>query len=175
MASVGAQAQKPCGPPPAYVATASQNTRDSVPPALPATPAVMSSENFDISYQKTSDGKEMVMSHVLTHDPTSLSRYIRAQARNVPNPIIRIAGTHLDKTVPFAEKLVDFDFTLSMRYLYPYTWRRTKVVPHGWSTYRGIRTQSDSPPEIDLEASTPVPSLGDWCRNFCAAHWVPKE
>lgn len=168
--NVGAKTQQSPEQRPACAATAAQTTANRV------SPAVITSSNFDISCKKKGDGKTTVMSHVLSHDPNSLRQYIKAQGRKMPNPILRIRGTHKGRLHQgINPNVVNLDFTISMSHLYPVTWRRTKVVPNGWSTYRGTRTKSDSPPGMDVEASIPIPSIEDWCREFCAARWVPKE
>ena len=144
-------------------------------------PTVLNSEDYDISHKKSENDTTTVISHVLTHDPSSLKQNIQAQAKIVPTPIIRVTGSHKGVRASVWDgnavsiDVVDFDFTIPIKDLFPETWRELKVVPNGWATHRGTETKSYSPPGLDVEASVAVPSLDDWCLGFCRAKNCLKE
>ena len=106
--------------------------------------------------------KTTIMSHVLTHVPEILEQHLKSQANAVPSPIFRIRGTHLqptgvhnEKGQPFTRTVVDFNITISLRERLDAQVGTLRVVPNGWRSYRGTRTETDGL-NSDAEACHPV-------------------
>lgn len=115
-----------------------------------------------------------VLSRSITSNPELLQDFVAAEARLMPNPLVRMMGTHTETR--FRDKreetntVTDFDITLSAADLLALPWRRTRIIENGVKAYRGTRTRSiGSSFKADVETTRPTPSLQEWCHRFCAS------
>lgn len=115
-----------------------------------------------------------IISPLLTSDPKALAAFVKAEKRVMPNPIIRMKGTHTetrrrdkrDETVT----VTDFDISVSASDLLAPPWRRTQVIENGSKAYRGGRTKSIAEGfKADLISTHTAPRLEEWYHRFCAS------
>ena len=138
-----------------------------------------SAPDYDIDWVETKQhengAEKTVMSHALTHDWRTLFYYIDAQTRLMPDPLLRIRGTHKtsyieDGYVRYGPR-TDFDLTISLRDQLAHRALR-KVVANSKKAYRGTRTRVDNL-SSDLEACPPM--FAEYCFDFCAYRMGPKR
>lgn len=135
-------------------------------------------DTHDISYKKTHrDAKgssTTVLSRVISSDPDLLQDFVGMEARLMPNPMVRMIGTHTETRYRDKREesitITDFDITVSLANLLVSPWRRTRVVENGVKAYRGGRTRSIAKGfKVDVEETRSAPSLKEWCHRFCAS------
>lgn len=135
-------------------------------------------ENHDISYRKTQNDSKgstaTVLSRVISSDPVLLQDFVASEARLMPNPTVRMVGTHTETRYRDKREesttVTDFDITASLANLLVSPWRRTRVVENEVMAYRGGRTKSNAKNfKVDVERTRPAPSLKEWCHRFCAS------
>lgn len=135
-------------------------------------------ETHDISYKKTHrDAKgstTTVLSRVISSDPDLLQKFVGMEARLMPNPTVRMIGTHTETRYRDKREesitVTDFDITVSLANLLVSPWRRTRVVENGVKAYRGGRTRAIAKGfKVDVEETRSAPSLKEWCHRFCAS------
>lgn len=140
--------------------------------------ALLGNAKYDILSAKTQrDGngsKTTVISRSLSSDPKLLGEFIAAQARLMPNPLVRMVGTHTEtqerRKSDENTTVTDFDISISMSDLLVSTWRRTTVVENGMKAYRGGRRKTVATGyESDLESTHIAPRLEEWYHRFCAS------
>lgn len=106
------------------------------------------------------------LSSALASDPKLLQSFVKSEARRMPNPLVRLIGTHTERrrrdggTDESTAK--DFDIQISMADLLVQAWRRTRLAENLDNVYRGGRLKS-----VATRDSTP--SLQEWCHLFCAS------
>lgn len=151
--------------------------RRHVEPAL-SREALLNQEKYGILSTKTRrDGngsKTTVISQALSSDPRLLEDFISAQARLMPNPLVRMVGTHTEtqerRKSDENTTVTDFDISISMADLLAPTWRRTKVVENEMKAYRGGRMKTVATGyKSDLESTHTAPRLEEWYHRFCAS------
>ncbi len=141
----------------------------------------LSAADFDIDFNETREHEKWtetkIMSHALTHDAYILGQYLEVEAKLVPDPILRIRGTHKGQYMEDGYgrygTQVDFDLVISLRDQVAHR-AQFKIVGNSRKAYRGTRTKTNALSR-DPEACLPVPSLDDWCRDFCAYSKGPKR
>lgn len=115
-----------------------------------------------------------IISSLLTNDPKALGAFVADEKRVMPDPMIRMKGTHTetrrrdnrDETTTFT----DFDISVSTSDLLASPWRRTKFIDNGEKAYRGGRTKSIAAGfKADLQSTHGVPSPEEWYHRFCAS------
>lgn len=135
-------------------------------------------DTHDVTYRETQrDAKgsiKYVLSRVFSSDPDLLQDFVAMEARLMPNPTVRMIGTHTETRYRDKREesilITDFDITVSLANLLISPWRRTRVVENGVKTYRGGRTRSiDKGFKVDEEETRLAPSLKEWCHRFCAS------
>ena len=135
-------------------------------------------DHQDDTYRKTQrdikGSTTFVLSRVFSSDPDLLQDFVAKEARLMPNPTIRMMGTHTETRYRHKREesvtVTDFDITISLANLLVSPWRRTKVVENGVKTYRGGRTRSIYKGfKADEEETRLAPSLKEWCHRFCAS------
>lgn len=135
-------------------------------------------DTHDITYRKShQDAKgstTTVLSRAISSDPDLLQDFMAMEARLMPNPTVRMMGTHTETRYRDKREesttVTDFDITVSLANLLVSPWRRTRVVENGVKAYRGGRTRSIAKGfKIDSEGTRPAPSLKEWCHRFCAS------
>lgn len=140
--------------------------------------AVLNRDEYDILSAKTyRDGrgsKTTVISHSLASDPKLLRDFISAQSRLMPNPLVRMIGTHTERQQRHKTKenttVTDFDISISASDLLAPAWRRTKVVENGMKSYRGGRRKSAATGyRSELGSTHTAPRLEEWYHRFCAS------
>ena len=151
--------------------------RRHVEPPVPRE-ALLNHEKYGILSAKTQrDGngsKTTVISQSLSSDPKLLGEFISAQARLMPNPLVRMVGTHTETQERRKSEenttVTDFDISISIADLLAPAWRRTKVVENGMKAYRGGRRKSIATGyKSDLESTRTAPRLEEWYHRFCAS------
>lgn len=151
--------------------------RPHVEPILPRE-ALLNQEKYGVLSAKTRrDGngsKTTVISRALCSDPKLLGEFISAQARVMPNPLVRMVGTHTETQERRKSEenttVTDFDISISIADLLAHTWRRTKVVENGMKAYRGGRRKTVATGyKSDLESTHTAPRLEEWYHRFCAS------
>ena len=115
-----------------------------------------------------------VLSHSIASNPELLQDFVTSEARLMPNPLVRMMGTHTETRYrdkrEESNTVTDFDITVSTADLLALPWRRTKVIENGVRAYRGTRTRSiASGFKVDTEATSSTPSMLEWCHRFCAS------
>lgn len=140
--------------------------------------AVLDHDEYDILSAKTyRDGrgsKTTVISNSLASDAKLLRDFISAQSRLMPNPLVRMVGTHTEtqerRKSDENTTVTDFDISISASDLLAPTWRRTRVVENGMKAYRGGRRKSVATGyQSDLESTHSAPRLEEWYHRFCAS------
>lgn len=134
--------------------------------------------NFNIlscKIDKSDKGStKSIISSDLASDPKALATFVANEKRAMPNPLIRMLGTHTetrrrdkrDETVT----VTDFDISVSASDLLASPWRRTRVIDNGVKAYRGGRTKSTATGfKADLLSTHAPPSLEEWYHRFCAS------
>lgn len=163
-------------PPPASSSIPLPNSRH-VKPFL-SREDLLNQEKYSIlSVKNQRDGngsKTTVISQALSSDPKLLEDFISAQARLMPNPLVRMVGTHTETQQRRKSEenttVTDFDISISMADLLAHTWRRTKVVENGMKAYRGGRRKTVATVDkSDLESTPTAPRLEEWYHRFCAS------
>lgn len=135
-------------------------------------------DTHDITSRKTHrDAKgstTTVLSRTISSDPNLLQDFVAMEARLMPNPTVRMIGTHSETR--FRDKreetttVTDFDISVSMANLLVSPWRRTRVVENEVKAYRGGRTRSIAKSfKMDVQGTHSAPSLKEWCHRFCAS------
>lgn len=151
--------------------------RHRVEPSL-SREALLSHDKYGILSAKTrQDGngsKTTVISHALSSDPKLLGEFISAQARLMPNPLVRMVGTHTETQERRKSEenttVTDFDISISIADLLAPAWRRTTVVENGMKAYRGGRRKTVATGyKSDLESTHSAPRLEEWYHRFCAS------
>lgn len=126
------------------------------------------------THRDTKGSTTTVLSCVLSSDPDLLQDFVAIEARVMPNPTVRMMGTHTETRYRDKREesttVTDFDITVSLANLLVSPWRRTRVVENGVKAYRGGRTRSNGKGfKVDIEETRPPPSLKEWCHRFCAS------
>lgn len=117
------------------------------------------------------------------HDPAYLEKGIRDFARNPPNPMVYIMGTHQEttrhRTSDKREKktVTDFRIAISLQQYLGNEFTsgrassmRLETVQNGEKTYRGTVFKTRAPGATqDIEVGTPPPTLKEWCHRYCAS------
>ena len=136
---------------------------------------------FDIDFKEEKQhetwSETVMMSHALTHDAKTLQKYLEAQAKLVPDPILRIRGTHKQSYAGDGyrryDTLTDFNLTISLRDQLAHR-AHMKIAGNSTRAYRGTRTKKDGLNK-DAELCRPIPSLEEWCHDFCGHRKGPKR
>ena len=137
--------------------------------------------DFDVDFEETKQHEKgvetTIMSHALTHDAKTLGQYLEAQGKRLPDPVLRVRGTHkssylADGYLRYGTR-VDFDLTIPLQDQLAHR-SHMKIVSNSRKAYRGTRTKTDSLSR-DAEACSPLKSLDEWCREFCAYRKGPKR
>lgn len=132
-------------------------------------------EISSVKIQKNAKGSTwIVFSHSITSNPELLQDFVASEARVMPNPLVRMIGTHTETRMRDRREetntVTDFDITMSTASLFVLPWRRTRVVENGVRAYRGSRTRSIATGfNADVEATHSKPSIKEWCHRFCAS------
>lgn len=135
-------------------------------------------DTHDVTYRETQrdvkGSTKFVLSRVFSSDPDLLQDFVAMEARLMPNPTVRMTGTHTETRYRDKREesitVTDFDILVSLANLLVSPWRRTKVVENGVKTYRGGRTRSIGKGfRVDEEETRLAPSLKEWCHRFCAS------
>ena len=118
--------------------------------------------------------KTTVISQSLASDPKLLRDFISSQTKLMPNPLVRMVGTHTEtrrrRKSEESTIVTDFDISISASDLLAPAWRRTKVVENGMHAYRGGRWKTIAPGyKSDLESTHTAPRLEEWYHRFCAS------
>lgn len=126
--------------------------------------------------------KTTVISHSLGSDPKLLGDFISTQTRLMPNPLVRMVGTHTETTTTTTKRrmskkkrktettVTDFDISISAADLLAPAWRRTRVVENAMKAYRGGRRRTVATGYTsDLEPAHTAPPLEEWYHRFCAS------
>lgn len=115
------------------------------------------------------------LSSTVASDPKLLQSFVKSEARRMPNPIVRLIGTHTEKRPRDRgnnETTVrDFDIRISMADLLAPAWRRTRLAQNRDKVYRGGRLKSAARSYNTTDGLTrdSTPSLQEWCHLFCAS------
>lgn len=123
-------------------------------------------------------------------DPEYLEQGVRNLAKEPPNPLVYIMGTHKETTRRGDKKetreVTDFRIVLNLRsyvwagweaYRWEHQWPGDEAVPvrfttaaNGEKTYRGSFMKKRAPGfKQDIEVGTESPSLREWCHRYCAS------
>lgn len=168
--------------PPPYTdtppSTAFLNYHHHHPEPSPSREALLSRDKYGILSAKTqkdpSGSKTTVISRSLSSDPDLLGEFISAQARLMPNPLVRLLGTHTEtherRNSERTTTVTDFDLSISLADLLTPVWRRTKLVENGMKAYRGERRKTVATGyKSDPESTDTAPRLEEWYHRFCAS------
>lgn len=123
----------------------------------------------------TRGSSRVSLSSTVASDPKLLQSFVKSEARRMPNPIVRLIGTHTEKRPRDRgnnETTVrDFDIRISMADLLAPAWRRTKLAGNRDKVYRGGRLKSAARGYNTTDTLTrdSTPSLQEWCHLFCAS------
>lgn len=115
------------------------------------------------------------LSSTVASDPKLLQSFVKSEARRMPNPVVRLIGTHTERRPrdrgTNETTVRDFDFQISMADLLAPAWRRTRLAENRDKVYRGGRLKSLSAGYNITDALTrdSTPSLQEWCHLFCAS------
>lgn len=115
------------------------------------------------------------LSSTVASDPKQLQSFVKSEARRMPNPIVRLIGTHTERRPRdrgTSETTVrDFDIRISMADLLAPAWRRTRLAENRDKVYRGGRLKSVARGynATDMLTRDSTPSLLEWCHLFCAS------
>lgn len=158
---------------------------NSIPSQRPSPPNVSSGfnpsnehNNYNIVSSRINKSEKgstkTIISSDLASDPKALEAFIANEKRNMPNPLVRMVGTHTEtRTRDKREETVtvtDFDVSVSTSELLAFPWRRTQVIDNGVKAYRGGRTKSIAAGfKADLQSTHTAPRLEEWYHRFCAS------
>lgn len=124
------------------------------------------------------------LSSTVASDPKLLQSFVESEARRMPNPLVRLIGTHTERrprdrgtNETTADRGInsntvkDFDFQISMADLLVPAWRRTRLAENLDKVYRGGRLKSVATDYNTTGGFTrhSTPSLQEWCHFFCAS------
>lgn len=116
------------------------------------------------------------LSSTVACDPKLLQSFVKSEARRMPNPVVRLIGTHTERR-PIDRgtnetTVRDFDFQISMADLLDPAWRRTRLAENRDKVYRGGRLKSLAAGYNITDALTrdSTPPLQEWCHLFCASN-----
>ncbi|KAL9602783.1 MAG: hypothetical protein Q9219_001626 [cf. Caloplaca sp. 3 TL-2023] len=120
------------------------------------------------------------ISKVLSSNPKTCQRFIERDALRVPQPMVRMLGTHMETRQRDKKeekhRVTDFDIKAPLCGLLEQAWARTKIVANAQKTYRGgIVKQVDPRLKAHAEAAETAPSLKEWCHRFCASSASAKS
>lgn len=117
----------------------------------------------------------VTLSSTVASDPKLLQSFVKSEARRMPNPMVRLIGTHTEKRPRERgnnETTVrDFDIRISMADLLAPAWRKTRLAENRDKVYRGGRLKSTARTYSTTDGLTrdSTPSLQEWCHLFCAS------
>lgn len=124
------------------------------------------------------------LSSLVASDPKLLQSFVESEAQRMPNPLVRLIGTHTerrpsdrgtDKTTADeginSDTVRDFDIQISMADLLVPAWRWTRLAENFDKVYRGGRLKSVATGynTADSFERQSTPSLQEWCHLFCAS------
>ena len=166
--------------PPAYtsVATRSEAELNHLHTEHSALNAAPNYDDYDILSSKTHKNARgsttSIFSNSLCSDPKLLRDFVAAQTKLMPNPIVRMIGTHTEtRTRDKREETIsvtDFDISISASDMLATPWRRTICVENGRKTYRGGRWKTVATNfKADLESTHTAPRPEEWFHRFCAS------
>lgn len=86
------------------------------------------------------------LSSNVSSDPKLLQFFVESEARRMPNPVVRLIGTHTERRPrdrgTNETTVSDFDIQISMADLLVSAWRRTRLAENHDKVYRGGRLKS---------------------------------
>lgn len=124
------------------------------------------------------------LSSPVAADPKLLQSFVESEARRMPNPLVRLIGTHTERrsgdrgtNETTADRGIDsntvrdFDLQISMADLLIPAWRTTRLAENLDKVYRGGRLKSVATGynTTDGFKGHSTPSLQEWCHLFCAS------
>lgn len=115
------------------------------------------------------------LSSTVASDPKLLQSFVKSETRRMPNPLVRLIGTHTERRPrdrgTNETTARDFDIQISMADLLVPAWRRTRLAENRDKVYRGGRLKSIATGYNSTDAFTrdSTPSLQEWCHLFCAS------
>lgn len=124
------------------------------------------------------------LSSTVASDPKLLQFFVESEALRMPNPLVRLIGTHTESrprysgtnettadTKIISNTVRDFDIQVSMADLLVPAWRRTRLAGNLDNVYRGGRLKSVATGYNTTDGFTrhSTPSLQEWCHLFCAS------
>lgn len=134
-----------------------------------------SSSTTSTVLSSTRGSTRVSLSTTIASDPKLLQAFVKSEARRMPNPIVRLIGTHIERRPRDRgnneSTVKDFDIRISMADMLAPAWRRTRLAENHQKVYRGGRLKSVARGynATDMLTRDLTPSLQEWCHLFCAS------
>ncbi|KAK4227312.1 hypothetical protein QBC38DRAFT_196103 [Podospora fimiseda] len=146
-----------------------------LPPSLEPTLNVVANHKVNLD-----TGAVFFLTSYFEDRPEELERQINISASQPPRKYVRILGTHTamvdDNGKKKQETITDFDIKVELTpYLYATgtreSWSEVRTVENNEKVHRGTILKKRAPgAKQDIElASTPKPTLREWCHRYCAS------